>query len=140
MAVTTYLPHYTIHTVFADGTPDIGTWQAGAFTRFPACVKRTNKLQAEERRLQFCIVYNEPHRYGSIEREVVYMTLPERMPVSMDDDLLIEELLVALQLGNAKDATDLTREVNRRGLTDRALARAAEKTAAEQRRLALRRS
>jgi hypothetical protein len=52
----------------------------------------------------------------------------------LDDAQLLEELLVALTLGDERTAHRLTREVLRRDLVERAKALAAERTAQERRR------
>jgi hypothetical protein len=52
---------------------------------------------------------------------------------ALSDELLIEELLIALTL--YLDTGPLTREVIRRGLVERAAARASQQTARERRRL-----
>lgn len=61
--------------------------------------------------------------------------MTRRAVARLDDELLLEELLVALALGDTRTADMLTREVRRRGLVDRALALAAERTRQARRRL-----
>ena len=58
------------------------------------------------------------------------------MTAPLSDELLIEELLMALQLGDRR-AGRLTREVKRRGLLARALDLAAQRTREERRRLGI---